>query len=83
MRKRVETERYEKMLSQWLGRSAEGVCANTLEGDEGDCDQGEQGSWKLDNCEATSQHVALAHIADEARRCADDPGELFGGRNDL
>ena len=70
MRKKVETERYEKMLSQWLGRSAEGVCANTLEGDEGDCDKGEQGSWKLDNCEATSQHVALAHCLLRCSRCA-------------
>ena len=66
----METERYEKMLSQWLGRSAEGVCAKTLEGDEGDCNKGEQGSWKLDNCEATSQHVALAHCLLRCSRCA-------------
>ena len=71
MRDNVERPLAAKMLSQWLGRSTEGVCAYTLEGgDEGDCDEGEQGVWKLDNCEATSQHVALAHCLLRCSRCA-------------
>ena len=70
MRKKVEQPSAKKMLRQFLRESAEGVCAKTREDDEGDCDDGEQGTWKLDDCEATSQHVALAQCLLRCSNCA-------------
>jgi hypothetical protein len=57
------------LLRRSLNASSPGTCAITPQSDEGDCEAGDRGAWRLAPCEARSWHSALAFCLLHCARC--------------
>ena len=58
------------LLEHVMTGTTPGYCSRTLEGDEGDCDEGDSGTWELAPCQSSSDRLALAHCMLRCSQCA-------------